>query len=326
MCSCAKNPYKRDVSSIQVNFTLYAFENDILDLAQHFSEEKRLGMIATYPVFFEVFNEQIMRIGNSSDSLYSARLHEVMTDEYMTEMYKLTLPLRENRSEIHEKLHSALRYFRYYFPQNPLPQFLTFVGPGISVATIDTSALGIGLDRYLGSNAEIYKEMEIAKFTRQNMIPERIPVDVMRALAESTFPMAFEESFFEENYLLAHMIGHGRYMFFVKSMLPTTPDTIIWGYTAKQLEFVEKSEREFWKYFVSNNDLLFGSNYMDMKRFTEDGPFTHVFTRESPARIGQWVGFRIVESFMKQNPSVSMQELFDITSAQEIMQMAKYNP
>ncbi len=323
--SCHKNPYKRNVSQVKVNFEILAFEDDILSLANDFSEEKCLVMSKKYPVFFETFNERILRIGASTDSVYAKNLAVYLGDEYMKVMYELTIPLRGKRDDLHKKLHSALQYYTYYFPDNEIPQVCTFVGPGISIA-VDSSVMGIGLDRYLGANAEIYKEMEIAKFTRQNMYFERIPVDFMRAMVENDFPMQFEESYFEENHLLAHMIGQGRYMFFVKSMLPAEHDTVIWGYTEEQLEFCENSEREFWKYFVGNSELLFSSNRMDVIRFTEDGPFTHAFSRESPARIGQWIGFHIVESFMKNNPDVTMQELFAITSAQEIMQRAKYNP
>lgn len=329
--SCNTNPYKRDVSSIQVDFEINAFEDDMLDLAQNFSDEKRLAVLEKYPVFFEVFNEQIIGIGNSSDSLYRKKLTNYMNDEYVKVMYELTVPVRAQRSDLQKKLHSAFQYYRYYFPENSLPQVCTFIGSigrSISTATVDTATevVGIGADRYLGADNDIYKELGIENFTRKNMYPEKIPSDVMRAMAESYFPPQFGDSFFEEDHLLAHMIGNGRYMFFVKSMLPMEHDTIIWGYSKKQLEFCEQSEREFWKYFVGNNQLLFSSDRMDIKRFTGDGPFTHAFTRESPARIGQWVGFRIVESFMKNNPDVTMHDLFAITSAQEIMQRARYNP
>ena len=324
--SCNKNPYKRDVSSIKVDFEIYAFEDDILDLANNFSEEKRLAMLEKYPDFFETFNEWILKIGTSNDSAYSKKLAEYMNSEEVKTMYELTIPVRERREELQKKLQSAFQYYLYYFPEKTIPQICTFVGNGTGIA-VDSSEVGIGVDSYLGADAEIYRAMGLANFTRQKMYFNRIPVDFMRALAEySDFPMQFGDSFFEEDHLLAHMIGHGRYMFFVKSMLPMEHDTVIWGYTQKQLEFCEKSEREFWKYFVGNNQLLFTSNRMDIKRFTDDGPFTHAFTRESPARIGQWIGFRIVESFMKNNPGVTMHDLFAITSAQEIMQRAKYNP
>jgi len=51
-----------------------------------------------------------------------------------------------------------------------------------------------------------------------------------------------------------------------------------------------------------------------------------VFTKESPGKIGQWIGFKIVESYMKQNPQTTLEELFSIESAQEIMRKSKYNP
>ena len=65
---------------------------------------------------------------------------------------------------------------------------------------------------------------------------------------------------------------------------------------------------------------------MTQKRFVEDGPFTIVFTKDSPARVGQWIGFKIVESYMQNNPQTTLEELFSIRSSKEIMSKARYNP
>ena len=122
------------------------------------------------------------------------------------------------------------------------------------------------------------------------------------------------------------MLQCGRYQYFVKCMLPDEPDSVLWGYSAKQMEFCKKSEGEFWKYFVGSGNLLFTTDYMIQKRFLDDGPFTVVFTKDSPSRVGQWIGFKIVESYMKNNPEKTLEDLFMITSSQEIMSNAKYNP
>ena len=56
-----------------------------------------------------------------------------------------------------------------------------------------------------------------------------------------------------------------------------------------------------WEYLVEH-DMLFSTDPMLIKKLTGDAPFTSYFTSESPGRAANWIGFRIVESYMRKNP------------------------
>lgn len=319
--SCTQNPYKRDISDVEVTLNVLQFDTDIQALAKNCTPAQIQKMHKTYGYFFETFNAKILQIGMSSSAGYAQRLQAIMQEPYMIDFYKETSIVKKDTTEIYKQLHSALQYYKYYFPKKSIPQITMYTGPGLYNIVVDSNSIAIGLDKYLGANHQLYKELQISNFVRAQLYKERIPVDFARALAEYDYPEPLEE-----DYLLAHMIQNGRYMFFVKSLLPEVPDSVIWGYTSKQLEFCEKSESEFWKYMASSDDILFNSDYMHLKRFLDDGPFTPIFTKESPGKVGQWLGFKIVESFMKNNPNLTMNDLFAVTSSQEIMRKAKYNP
>lgn len=319
--ACSQNPYVRDVSDITVDFSILSFQKDIMDLSEHYSEQKRLAMKQKYGTFFESFNSQILKLGVSTDSAYSQKLQSILHEDWIQELFAKSNQVFADTLALYEKLHEELQYYTYYFPDKKIPHICTFIGGVQYSIVIDSNMIAIGIDKYLGPEFEMYKQMEISNFVRKNMHIEKIPGDFARAIVENEFPEPFKEG-----HLLANMIQNGRYMYFVKCMLPNEPDSLLWGYSAKQLDFCQKSEGEFWKYFVSTNNMLFGSDYMTIRRFIDDGPFTPIFTKESPGKIGQWMGFKIVESFMKNNPDVSIQQLFAIKSAQEIMSKAKYNP
>ena len=46
---------------------------------------------------------------------------------------------------------------------------------------------------------------------------------------------------------------------------------------------------------------------------------------ESPGRIGQWMGWQIVRSFMENNPKVTVQQLIKM-DANSIFEQSKYKP
>ena len=63
------------------------------------------------------------------------------------------------------------------------------------------------------------------------------------------------------------------------------------------------------------------------KRFLQDAPVSKFYLSEdsrSPGRIGQWMGWQIVRSFMEKN-DVSLQTFLE-TSEEEIFEKSNYKP
>ena len=63
------------------------------------------------------------------------------------------------------------------------------------------------------------------------------------------------------------------------------------------------------------------------KRFIDVAPFSKFYLSEdhkSPGRVGVWIGWQIVRSFMKHN-DVSLQELINI-KPEDLFKKSKYKP
>ena len=75
------------------------------------------------------------------------------------------------------------------------------------------------------------------------------------------------------------------------------------------------------------NDLLYSTDTQLNKRFIENAPFSKFYLSEdtkSPGRIGQWIGWQIVRSYMVNN-DVSLQDLLSMNE-EEIFKNSKYKP
>ncbi len=66
-------------------------------------------------------------------------------------------------------------------------------------------------------------------------------------------------------------------------MLPDTPDEIIFGFTPGQMKFCKNNESQMWQYLVENN-LLFSSDQLNIRKLTGKLLSQGYFTRESPGR------------------------------------------
>jgi len=151
------------------------------------------------------------------------------------------------------------------------------------------------------------------------MKKEKIVPDVITALAIAEFP--YNDSL---DNVLNRMIYNGKIMYFLDQILPETHDSVKISYTPTQLEWCTQSESEMWTFLVENK-ILFKSDYMEIKRYFDDGPFTASFPRQSPARTGIWLGWQIVRSYMKNN-TVSLNELMLDKDYQKILNLSKYRP
>ena len=82
-----------------------------------------------------------------------------------------------------------------------------------------------------------------------------------------------------------------------------------------------------WSNLVENK-LLFDSNPKNEMRFIRPAPFSKFYLEidnQTPGRVGQWLGWQIVRSYMENNDDVTLQELLAM-DAKTIFEKSKYKP
>jgi hypothetical protein len=76
-------------------------------------------------------------------------------------------------------------------------------------------------------------------------------------------------------------------------------------------------------------DLLFDRMSQTRNRFLDEAPFSKFYAgidRQSPGRIGRWIGWRIVHSYMDSNPDKTLIELLENSDNQAIFAASQYKP
>ncbi|MDV7392581.1 hypothetical protein RZS08_14540, partial [Arthrospira platensis SPKY1] len=129
----------------------------------------------------------------------------------------------------------------------------------------------------------------------------------------------------EGNRLLDHMIHKGKTLYLFDHLLPFASDTVIMEFSPAQLSWCEDNELDMWAHFL-REDLLYSSNWQDIRKLVEYSPDSPGMPPEAPGRTGAWLGWQIVKSFMKRNPEVSMQDLLNMKDAQEFLDRSRYRP
>jgi hypothetical protein len=317
---CRRNSYYVDISSADLEIEINRFEVDLFSLDYDSIAEKIPWLYEKYGEFFDLFNYRIINIGGAGQSTYPEYLKIFLTDYLNNEVYNKTMEVYPDLTGLEKELTTAFRYYSYYFPSKEIPEIITYVSRFNQSIVTAEGIIGVGLDKYLGRDCEYYTQLGLNQYTIRNMHKGKIPSDCMMAWGLSEFE--YNDSV---DNLLSNMIYHGQIMFFVKSMLPDQPDSLIMGFTSSQMQFCRGNEDRMWEFLIEKK-LLFETDRMTISKFTGYGPFTKDFSRESPARAAVWIGWRIIEAYARNNPDNNLVDIMNEKDYQQILTLSKYNP
>lgn len=317
---CKKDPYKVDISSEDLQIKIKRFEMDLFDTDLDSIEASIPGFYYKYGDFFDLYNYEIINIGGADQRTYPEYLKIFLTDYLNYEVYKKTIETYPDLGDLEKELTLAFRHYHHYYPDNAIPEIITYISRFNQSVVTTEGIIGIGLDKYLGRECDYYRQLGLNQYFIVNMHGIKIPSDCMMAWALSEYE--YNDSV---DNLLSNMVYNGQIMFYVKSMLPHQADSLIMGFTADEMSFCRNNEGRMWEYLIENK-LLFETNRTIIRKFTGSGPFTKDFTSESPARAAVWLGWRIVEAYSRNNPGVSLKDIMEEQDYQKILTLSKYNP
>ncbi|CAM1334767.1 gliding motility lipoprotein GldB [Tenacibaculum aestuariivivum] len=291
-----------DVSNITVNVIVDRFDID-------FYTTKPNDLISTkrkYPLLFP----------SQPDSVWINKINN--KDE--RELYQETQNVFSTFNDVTSNLTSLFKHVKYYNPKFRSPRvvtMLTNIDYDNRIVYAD-SLLLISLDAYLGKQHRFYNDYPA--YVKQNNDKEHIVVDVAKSIISSQMFSAKQRSFVDK------MIYKGKKMYLLDAYLPTVSENVKIGYSLTKFNWAKSNEEQIWKYFIEKEMLYSTSKELD-KRFLDIAPFSKFYMDEdvqSPGRIGEYIGWQIVRSYMQKN-DVSLQQLLQ-KSEEEIFQKSKYKP
>jgi hypothetical protein len=65
---------------------------------------------------------------------------------------------------------------------------------------------------------------------------------------------------------------------------------------------------------------------MLIKKYIDEAPFTATVSQESPGRLGVWLGWQIVQSYMDKHPEVTLRALMLDNNYKQIFDKSGYQP
>lgn len=313
LSACADSRWDVDLSEVDKSTSFHRFEVDFYSTDSTAFSESIGRLSEEYPYFF-ANNDSVLW----HDQRFDRQLNMLWKDvrrEYSGEAWQ----------SVESELSNGFKRYYHHFPSATEKEVYTYISsldfsfPTLYVDSI--RSVFIAVDTYLGEDYPAYASIPNyikRRFTKHNIAP-----DVMESIAASHMPAPSDESALVED-----MVRAGVIRYFQSKVLLEKPLHHQFGYTAEQLEFCEANEVNIWMYFVQKQ-LLFDSSLETKRRFVMEAPFSKFYTdidNQTPGRIAEWVGFKIVSSYMDKHPEMTLKELFQVSDYRAFFRDSGYKP
>jgi gliding motility-associated lipoprotein GldB len=297
-----KSKVEKAVEEIPLEIKVTRFEKAFFEATPETLPQLKLQ----YPIFFPAGNDDQVWI-------------EKMQNPQWRELYNEVEKKYGNFDVETQKIEELFKHIKYYFPETKIPKVYTIISEMDyqNKVIYANNMLVISLELYLGKDHRFY---EFPQYIKQNFEQSQILPDMVTSFGQTKILPPTDTSF------LSQMIYAGKALYLKDQLLPEYSDADKMGYKPEQITWCQENEGYIWRYFIENK-MLYDTDQKLIPRFINPAPFSKFYLEidnESPGRVGAWIGWQMVRSYMANN-EVSLAQLLK-TDAKEIFEKSKYKP
>ncbi len=313
--ACQSDPLMVDLASVaSPDVHVLRYDQEIFTVNRQNASEQLDVLAKKYPFFIS---------GEYKDPATIIGLMDYLNDTINKELKGKCAGQFKDMTGLESTLSEAFKYYQYYYPKAKLPLVYTYISGLDFEHTTDwvdsSSTVLIALDMYLGQDFPMYYQIGLFQYQTYRLQEKFIPVDIFTQSAFAKYDLENEGNTF-----IQKIISRGKMQYFLNAMLPFVADSTRLMYRPDQIKWCQDSEERLWQFFVKEN-LLHSTDFMLYKKYLEDRPFTSSMEKDSPGRIADYVGWRIVKSYMENN-EVTLDALMNDKDLLQIFQKSKYKP
>ena len=316
--SCNKSTKFVDVSEIKVTTRISRLD---LELPKCKTLEEVSALLDANPDFVDAF----IYYGIFPDKKVMAENFLLLVqDPKLKQLFNQVAKEYGDVSDVKSQLHDLYKHIKYYFPKFKEPTVYMIMGGfgGFDANYMNQKTLVLGMENFLSDKLKYFPRRETTPFyMHKHYTREKILSKLSNMLGQFEFANYDKE----DKTLINKMIYWGKIYYFTEHMLPKAADSLIIEYTTDEINRVELNKKETYGYFAKN-DLLFNEERASETKFIAPRPITNEVGDKAPGRIGRYLGWDIVRSYMKNNSQVTIPELMSDTNHREIFRKAKYKP
>lgn len=321
-----------------INTSGISMDIEIIRLEQEmFQLKKDKNAVREFLKKYPDFTKNYMHEGKIPDSIVVDQIYRVITEKYMDTVYRDVQNKWKDMVELRQEFEDAFKHIKYYYPQFKTPKIYTvitglnsFFGQDLYVSE---DMIVISLEFFLGKDARYRPPTDaIPDYIWKTYHPKAIVSNCVKFISSR-----YNRIDMKNQTTLADMIYYGKSYYFVKTMMPCMPDSVIIGYTNKELRSIDdaysgsttdkskaKENRAYlWNHLIEKK-VLFSTSEFVKRDYLNPAPYVAIIGKGCPGRIAQWFGWRIVQNYAERNSGVSFTKLMANESVENVFNQSKY--
>lgn len=309
---------KPEISKVEIpNFEFISLEDEMMKLT---TLEKFQDFAKKYPQFTQYY---IKRNQNIPDSTVVSIIQKRSKSPYTDTLYQDIKKHFAETTWLKQQFEEAFKHIKHYYPNFQAPKvYTTFTGMGAfgGDLLVAQDIIVISLEFFIGEQSKYKLPEQIPQYIWNRKTKDYIVPNTLLFISS-----AFNKMTEEDNSLVSEMVFYGKALYFVHKMMPCTPKNKIIGYTDKEFSNIttKDNQRYIWSHFV-DKQLFYSTTTAHKISYVEDKPYVQEINKECPGRIGQWLGWRIIEEYAKQKPEMSFKEIMNNPNAKDIFTSSRY--
>ncbi|RZK28725.1 MAG: gliding motility lipoprotein GldB [Hymenobacter sp.] len=276
-----------------------------------------LQFMQAHPAFARYY----LQVGQApSAQALAGSLAQLATSPDLGKLGRETAVAFADSAALQRELGTMFGKVQYYFPGFKTPPVAATYVSGLLGKDIfvNDSLLVLSLDWYIGPKASYRPDLPGYMLRRYH--PENLLPTLASAVAGKYIPRKLTAPS-----VLDEMLSQGKRLYFAGQMLPCAPDSLLMGYTRKELSNLKFNEAKVWGHFLEKN-LLYSTTPFNIQKYVAERPNVPEIDATCPGRVGQWVGLQIIRKYMAEHPDMTLAQLMAEKDAQRILNESHYRP
>lgn len=309
LASCSNNPLdvsidgiKTDLAFINVDEAIFYSDSSTL-MKKHHEFKNEIKDIYDYEI------GHVLQLGELTDTAFYNRISLFRRDSTIVKLEQYIQEEFKDKKKIESKITDGFKHLKYHFPNGKQPKKIVYLNALFNSGVFCTeNEIGIGLERFLGESNEIVQRLPSEyyfEWMKTAMDKKYLERDVLAGWITTHYVEEVTGS------LAEHIVRAGKILYLTEAAFPDEEQSLILRYSKEDYEWALDNEYEFWQFLVNEN-LLFKIDEKTTINMINEGPFTPGLPdQNSPDRLGQFIGWRMVHSYMEQY-DISLEELLKL--------------
>jgi hypothetical protein len=304
-----------ETSDAKIKVSIEQFQDSLINVK---SREQLVAFLTRQPAIRDYI---LRRSEFPDDSVFIKELYSRFNNPHLDTLLQQTKQVFGDLSSLESEFEQAFKNIAYYYPGFYPPKVQTVISGLLgNDMLVSDSLIIISLDFYLGNEGKyrpkVYDYL-MRKYDPNDIVPSCMLIYGIGDRFNKTNPT--------DKTVLADMVAYGKSFYFAKHMLPCVPDSVFIWYTPEEIKGSRKNEDLIWARFIEDQ-VLFSTSQQTKKDYLGERPVTIQVGEKCPGRIGQWVGWRIVNRYAETHDFLSLPKLMEISDAQQFFRESNYRP